>query len=290
MQELDPGLYPGVEEDVYHRSELWSVAVNQSTLKAYAKSEAHGRHSETLPSAASRPQIKGSAFHCRSMEPELFDGQFAVAPKVDRRTKAGKQAFAEFEAEHAGKVILTDSEFADVVAMSDAVRAHPIGRALLEGEGQTELSMVWESPYQTSPKTLCKGRMDRLTNFEGVPCIVDLKSAQDANPSTWGTTCGRWGYDVQNAFYLDGLYTLYPAERRFLHLVVESAPPFAVSVCELDEFSVDEGRIKVEKWLARFAHAKKAGVYEGYANQVHQVELPAWARDKDTGEFDVYIP
>ena len=92
---------------------------------------------------------------------------------------------------------------------------------------------------------------------------------------------GRYSYDLQAAFYLDGLATLHPGERRFIFVVVEKTAPFGVSVCELEQFSLNEGRIKAERALAAYAKAHATDTYDGYEPVIHQIQTPMWARVKD---------
>ena len=84
--------------------------LSYSSIKQFAKSPNHflqyiNREQETTPA-----MIKGSAFHVLTLEPDKFLDQYAIAPKVDRRTKAGKETWANFSSENEGKQILTSQD------------------------------------------------------------------------------------------------------------------------------------------------------------------------------------
>ncbi len=91
----------GIEE--YHAG----PGVSKSDLDLIARSPAHYRAQKAAPREATPAMIIGSAFHTATLEPEKFDLEFAVAPEgIDRRTKAGKEEWAAFEAASAGKTVL----------------------------------------------------------------------------------------------------------------------------------------------------------------------------------------
>jgi hypothetical protein len=263
-----------------HSYRVWDAA-NQSVLKSYLRSPAHGRHDQINPSSPTAAMLLGTAIHAAVLEPDLFDSEFVAAPVADARTKVGRALKAEHEARHPGKTSLPAKEFDLVLAARQAIYDNPIAAKLLGGDGQNELSYVWESDYPGAEGTLCKARVDRLTTLDGVPCLVDLKTSVDATPSEFQKSVGRFGYDLQAAFYLDGLATLYPGDRRFIFIVVEKTAPFGVSVCELEQFSLTEGRIKAERGLAAYAKAHATNIFDGYESVIHQIQTPQWARIKD---------
>ncbi len=279
------GLHKGIEFEDY----LAWEAVSRSTISDFERSAAHGRQAMTRPARATAAMKVGSATHAAILEPETFEAGWVAAPKVDRRTKAGRETWANFEAANSTREVLTAEEFARVEAMRQSVFAHPIARRLLTEPGEVELSFAWEREVKGAGTVLCKGRADRFTVFDGSPVLLDLKTTEDASPDADGfvRSCAKFGYALQAAWYLDGMAAIAPGERRFLFVAVEKSPPYAVAVHELDQWSVNSGRIQYERLLARYATAKTTDTWEGYPNQVHQIELPVWARRQMEGdEFD----
>lgn len=286
------GLHRGIPADEYH--DEWD-AVNCSTLKLFAGdfaaevSDAHARAVLTSPPKDSAAFRVGRAVHAAVGEPEEFAKGWVAAPKLNRRTKDGRKAWADFEAANSSREVLTADEFAQVNAIKVSVLTHPIGRRLYKEPGEAELSFVWEREVEGFGPVLCKGRADRFTVFEGTPVVVDLKTTENASPGEDGFVrqVGKYNMAMQAAWYLDGLNAVAPAERRFLFLAVEKKPPFAVCVHELDQWSLESGRIQCERLLARYCNAMKTETWAGYPNVVNQLELPPWTRRKMEGDsFD----
>ncbi len=140
-------------------------AMNCSTLKKVAQSPLHAQHELTTPSEPSQAFVIGDAFHGLVLEPERFDAEYALGLDCGKRTKADKEAWAEWLAEHPLQTALKHEEWDAVHAMREAVLAHPTAAEIMDGEGQNELTMVWEDP---ATGTLCKGRADRLTTLDGL--------------------------------------------------------------------------------------------------------------------------
>ena len=66
--------------------------ISASGLKSiYKKSVYHFINQKPFESSA---MALGTAVHCAMLEPEMYYKEFHVMPKIDRRTKAGKEQFA----------------------------------------------------------------------------------------------------------------------------------------------------------------------------------------------------
>ena len=105
--------------------------VSLSALKAFAKSPNHYIqyiHRKREPSTA---MTLGSAIHCALLEPQELNKRYAFLPDINRRTKAGKEAYAQFQSLHEGKEILPQAEYERLLLVRDAVSRNPdeIGRA-----------------------------------------------------------------------------------------------------------------------------------------------------------------
>ena len=102
-----------------NRSEYQALAaLNYSGAKELLKSPAHYQTWLAAPQKESAALRVGSAVHAAVLEPGHYAADFAVAPDVDRRTKEGKEKWAEFQTLHAGKTILTTDEAELVGAVS----------------------------------------------------------------------------------------------------------------------------------------------------------------------------
>jgi hypothetical protein len=263
-----PGLYENVPENVYR---AWR-AVSQSALKPLRRSPAHARWEYLNPSSSPTTDL-GSAIHCVALEPAALETRFAVRPPgIDGRTKEGKAALAKWRDESAGKIMLEQrDDFETLRGVRDALLDHPTARELLTAPGFTEASALWRFG-----ETACKGRMDRIVEFDGAECVVDLKSCEDASPQGFARTVEKWGYHVQSAFYLDGLDEIEAAERRWLWIAAEKTPPYGVAIYEPDLVWLDYGRAQYRAWLAQWETCSKSGLWPSYPTQCQVIEAPEW--------------
>ena len=85
--------------------------ISHSALKAFAKSPNHYLQYVAGEAPRTDAMIAGSALHCFVLEPHEFDARYIVAPKVDRRTKEGKEIFEAFSQQAAGRDVLTQADF-----------------------------------------------------------------------------------------------------------------------------------------------------------------------------------
>lgn len=253
---------------------------NFSTLKHFARSPAHGFEAMHHPPEPTDALEFGNAVHLAIFEPERLAKEYAVLPAIDRRTKEGKAEWARFEAEHPGRSYLNADKWMALEGIRksvDAFSAQQVkecGESLLSGEGKVEVAVVWTD---AETGVLCKGRLDRFGSFLGHSIVVDLKTTEDARPFAFARSCAKFSYHAQSAMYVDGLASLSPRERRFVHVVVEKSPPFAVAAYELDDEAIAHGRTLYRSWLKQFKECKESGIWPAYPAGINPLALPSWA-------------
>ena len=250
------------------------AGANYSTLKHYARSPAHAREQMLHPKEPTEAMEIGTAVHVAALEPERFGAEYVRSIKVDRRTKEGKAAWAEFEAEHAGKSILAPEDHESVRSMAAALRAHAIVGPLLSEPGMCEVSAYW-TDNDTGAE--CKGRIDKLLGYAGESYVLDLKKTKDARASLFAAQIARLGYHVQAAWYLDGLDSIAPHRRRYVWIAVEEDSPHGIALYEPDETTLMQGRDECRQYLKTHLECLKSGVWPGYPTEVRMLTLPKWA-------------
>lgn len=268
---MEPGIYKSLTYDEYAVID----AVRSSDLKGFARSALHARHAMLNP-VESAAMVLGQALHVALLESDRFRSTYAAAPKCDRRTVAGKADWAAFQAANAGRIVLTEDEMNECLALEAAARNHPVAHALLYAPGVNEASLVWNHASGLQGKA----RLDRLTTYEDFSTIVDVKTARDASPQRFAADAARFGYHVQAAWYLGGADALAPIARRFVFLVLEKEPPYAVACYELDEQFLAAGRIECERALTSYKNAKESGVWPGYPARISTLYAPGWLTTK----------
>jgi len=273
--QVDPGIYPGVKFDEYSE---WA-GINFSSLRHFGKTPAHA-HYEAGHQKDTASKDFGHMVHTVVLEPESLSAEYIVAPKVDRRTKKGKAAWAAFEARAEGRIIVKEDDFQKARSIVLNIRDHMTIRELLAAKGHNELSMVWEDPEFG---VLCKGRIDRLCEFNGVGWIVDIKThGHPASTHSFQKAVADYGYHEQMSFYRRGLEVLRPLPdgappRKSAWLVAESQPPNCVRLFESEDAALEMGADKVAEHLSTYSRCMETGVWPAWDQGMEVAGLPAWA-------------
>lgn len=246
------------------RSELWRI--RESPLKfKYAK-----EHPEE-PTAA---LLFGQVFHKLALEPVSFHDEFAVAPVVDRRTKEGKQKWAEFVEISADKTVVPREMYDQATMMCASLLAVPFAAKLLQG--QREVPFFWRDDITGEE---CKCRVDCLNTSLSQPVVVDLKSTGDASTEAFTKSAINYGYDFQAAMYSDGVERNLMQKPLFVFIAVEKEPPYAVNILQADELMLRRGQGLFRTYMDTYHDCKVSGNWYGYlgkANQINTLALPSW--------------
>jgi exodeoxyribonuclease VIII len=235
--------------------------ISHSALKAFAKSPNHYLQYVAGEAPRTDAMIAGSALHCFVLEPHEFDARYIVAPKIDRRTKEGKQEFEAFSVQATGRDILTLADFENIVRMRDAIFQSEEARGLIES------CMVYEQSIATELQGIeFRGVADGL----GANWILDIKTTQDASPEAFQRQAFNLGYHEQAA-----LYTQAFGEYRFYWIVVESAAPHNVAVYQQSARAHRLATDRVARLIEQFKNWD--GTPAGYFGGVRELDLPNWA-------------
>lgn len=211
----------------------------------------------------------GTAAHALLLEGR--DAVFIVGA-LDWRTADAKAMREEARAE--GKIPLLSAQWQEVQRMCEAVReqldALDVDPVPLT-DGKPEQTLVWEEQG-----ILCRARLDWLRDDRAA--IDDLKTTSaSANPEAWTRrTLWDMGADIQAAFYLRGLAALGEKVRDFRWIVVETYPPYALSVVSLTPQAFELADAKVEYALNLWKRCLEADDWPGYPIQVAYAEAPGW--------------
>lgn len=276
------GIYVGLDYDTYAQID----AVNQSYLNQFAKSPKHAQYWRAMGgSEETAARAFGSAVHLALLEPSNFDREVLCIPKLDKRTTAGKKAWAEFKGKADGRIILQPDDHDRVKHVARSIVEHPTARLLFASKGGNEVSIVWTDP-ETGVR--CKARVDRITQLNGTPVVMDLKTTRDVTPRKFQTSLVDYGYDIQGGFTLAGLDVLRPIangsapQRVFVFLAVESDGPFDVGVFHLNEEAVLHAQQRIRRMLKQYAQCKASGVWPGKVGDgVELLDLPEWSYKRE---------
>jgi len=275
-----PDEWEGLENADYHRHS----AVSKSHLDLVARSPLHywaryvdQKRVEPEPTPA---MLLGTAVHTHILELPEWDARYIAAPDgIDRRTKAGKEAWAAFEAESTGRTVISRADAELVMAMGRAVHSHPAAAMLLALPGKAETTHIW---IDEASGLQCKCRPDWLTDDGSL--IVDLKTTEDASPAGFRKSIASWRYHVQASWYLDGLERATGKRpEQFIFICVEKKAPHAVAVYAADAEMIEAGAKQARLDLDTLAVCKAADSWPGYSDQIETISLPPWMRPKADG-------
>jgi hypothetical protein len=242
-------------------------ALNQSGAKELLKSPAHYQAYLARTREESKALRVGTAVHKLALEGlDAYNATHAVAPEVDKRTSAGKAAWAEFSTANEGKTILTAEEGALVDAVSNAaakcMKEHGIVLSKTEVMFTTFLG-----------DTLVKCAIDGISD-DGY--IYDLKTCEDASPQGFLQAVRKYRYNLQAYFYRHAVESAYKCRvLGFRFCVVEKEPPFASAIYELGPELMTQAAFDFERALKTYKECTESGEWPGYQKEVTTIDLAA---------------
>jgi hypothetical protein len=261
-----PGIYEDIPAETYHQ---WDAISNSWLGKLADKSPKHFKWERDHPVPPSEAMIRGSVLHKLCLEAMSFSDEFAVAPEVNRRTKAGKADWAKFCELSEGKMVVDRKTFDTCRAMAKELMRHKVTRELL-ADGQPEVSIVW-SDEDTG--ILCKARLDYLLP----PMVGDVKTTRDGDARAFSNSSASYGYYRQAAFYLDGARACGLDVSTFVFATVESAQPHDVVAYAANRNFVTAGRKRYRRALFVYKACLESGNWPGRNETgVEELELPYW--------------
>jgi len=254
-------------------------AISKSHLDKIARSPLHywARYVDpkrVMPKPTPSMRL-GSAVHTHVLELDKWDQEWTVAPAgIDRRTKAGKEVWAKFEAEAAGRTVLSSDDAEHVMHMGRAVLGHPAAAMLLAMNGKAETTHMWRD---TATGLQCKCRPDWLSDDGKI--VVDLKTTRDASPRGFRHSLMQYRYHCQAAWYCHGVeQSLGVRPEAFIFIAVESDAPYGVGVYAADEEMIEAGWKLCQRDLQKIADCREANRWPSYSDAIETLSLPDWAK------------
>lgn len=273
MSMLEPwpgeGIHKNVTSGVYHS---WGGASN-SRLSNFEDTPAYARYQIENPQEPTKPMILGNRVHSAYFEPDIFNEQHLIEPKCKKSSKEDKATWAEFEEllKSSGKEGISEKDFEEVNLIVGALGAHPDVRALKEYFEDVELSLAWKDAECGIP---CKARLDAYS--ASTETIFDLKTTSDAAEGKFSKAIFDFGYHRQAAFYLDAATHLAIPAKYFIHIVVETKPPYQIQCFRLSDEVINFGREQVRGFLKMFAACIQTEKWPSYPLGLKTINLPTY--------------
>tara|TARA_R110000868_G_scaffold335547_1_gene596403 strand:- start:5067 stop:5897 length:831 start_codon:yes stop_codon:yes gene_type:complete len=275
MTTYKDGIYD-ISNDEYHASN----GISRSRLMLLDKSPYHFWY-ETLSGLAEKRESTpamaiGSAFHTLLLEPEKFSNEYAVAPKIDRRTKQGKEDYETFMQETAGKILLSDDQFVKVNNMVELVNKHEIVTTLLD-EAVFEQSIFWTDEetglqFKTRP------------DIWSAKMVVDLKTTADASSYAFTRSAMNYGYYLQAGMAFEACKAIGKPFEMFVILACEKEAPHVPAVYMMDDEALQFGIAQFSNYKKKLKACLDADKWEGYP--VQELGIPKYATQQLENEND----
>lgn len=266
-QKFEDGIHD-ISNAAYHASE----GVSRSALWKLRKSPAHYWHEYLNPDFV-KPEpspalVLGNLVHCLVLEEDKLEDEFAFIPSVDRRTKAGREEYAEFLEHSQGKSVVTPEMFAQAEAMAESVGKNEYSKGLFDG------ARIEQSIYFTHKATgiQVKARPDSIKN--GVVC--DLKTTADASLRAFQSSAFTYGYYTQAGIISRALESIGERMDKFVMLCVEKTAPYATATYVLDDEAIEYGTTLFDELMIKYAECLNADRWPAY--ELRTLEIPGYAR------------
>ncbi len=250
-------------------------AISRSELFEMSKSPEKFKYYKENPKPPTESLVLGQLFHTLVLQPENFEKEYIVMHNVDRRTKIGKQIYAEFLEQSKEKTVVNEDMLETAKAMCSSVLSNEYVKKLLKGKA--EVALFWTDELTGEE---CKIRVDMLTDLGEFIAIVDFKSAADAETEAFMRSAIKYGYDLQSGQYTEGVEKQgYKKPTVFVFVVVEKEPPYSVNILQADELFIRRGKDLFREYIGIYHDCKTTGEWYGYLgkfNQINNLSLPAW--------------
>lgn len=265
---LDEGIYFGLDEDIYHTD----PALSYSGMKKLHKSLAFYWFTSPLNIEADRRTVYesdsdalkvGRAMHTYLLEgPEKFKEKYFVSPgepwDLPRREMVANYEFKKMQEQR--RLVMGDDEIKEMFT-----------------GGKAEISIFWRDP-ETGIMLRC--RVDYMRILSTTICATDYKSCRDASSWSCGRDVVKFGYDIQNAIYSEGIHRIrellqerkvkvygddideefvkrliYSDGLMFYFCFQEKKPPFMVNAFDLPINNIKLGAIWGREAITKYVEA-----------------------------------
>ena len=236
------------------RSDLWTIH----------KSPAHFKERMDNPTEPTPSLLFGIACHMAILEPNRFITTYRIIPEINKRTKEGKKAWAEFceECERNSQIPISRADYDTILAMKTNLSNDPLASLFLNGKHETE--WYWDDPITGIP---LKCKCDIITDYQGKKYIVDYKTTDSCEDGHFERNVNKYGYQFQAGFYTSGLKEVTGENYGFAFLSQEKKPPYACRVYLCSDMFIEKGKEIFRNLVNRYHLCKTTDNWFGYAGQ-----------------------
>lgn len=261
LRQLSMDIYQSL--DAYSRSDLMLMKKSAYHLRAKKERLYAAEEKETFS------MILGELLHCLVLEPEEVVNRYIGMPNIDRRTKEGKAAYAEFMASADGKTVIDQKTFDIAGYMASNIIDQQIAKSALKG-CLIERSIVW---HDDESGLDFKCRPDAYNPENGV--VVDLKTTKDASYRAMQGSSARYGYFLQAAMIREALQFYNMPFSKYLLICVENSEPYVYRPLIIGDAALDSGLAEFNYLKKKLATCLHEETFEHYP--LAELLYPSWA-------------
>lgn len=288
----EPGIYDDVPETVYHSDPIHPASLSSSIAKLIvSRSPRHAwhEHPKLNPAKALDDEDKPTRVkEIGTVAHKLILGRGRDVQEItadDYKSKAAQQDRVAAYAAGRAPILSPDLEHALEIEKAAREQLAATEFANVFDQGKPEVTLVWRDRYGSMKRARVDWMPDAARNG-GHITVVDLKTTGGTAASEdWQRTAFDMGYDIQDAFYREGLQTLIPGvlSVRFAFIVLEQSPPYGLTVNEFGGQALFEAVELVDMASRMWAACMKRGVWPSYAPETTHMDPPKWRSER--GEY-----
>ena len=261
------------EEEYHNHTSLSASIIKRLVVNDETYEVANGIKTEPTPAME-----LGTLVHCLILEPEKFKDTYAVMPKCDLRTTAGKALKADFEQNANGKKVVSETDFDTAMKCVESFKNNTVSNLIKKGKPEQKF-------FSELDNVPIRGMLDWYDEERGM--IVDLKTTQNF-ADMFVKECGDRMYNIQASFYVDLLTSLGKNVSDFIFVGIQTKAPYKITVVRLNQIDIEDGReaykVGIDIWKDIKANPEKYNkelcVNPSDGGVVFDYVTPMWARYK----------
>ncbi len=200
----------------------------------------------------SKAMIIGSATHSFLLEKDKFLSEFYIMPKIDKRSKDGKEKFAWHNKRAEGKMIIDDNDYQILQQMEHNRDKIDLAKKYCKGE-------IEKSFFGQYDGIDIRIRPDIINFKEG--WIGDIKTTRNIKPSKFKYECKNFNYHLQAHFYS---YMLGLDPKAFRIIAIENVHPYKIDVFKFSDEMLEEGEMLWRTGLNQYKNYLESGEISGH--------------------------
>lgn len=254
-------------------------SISQSGLKNLAKCPLYYKYRKEN-SIETEAMKTGRMIHTYILEQEKFEDEYFITPKITRRGKA----WEELKEKADKKIIVFDEELENAKGMRDMLMKLEFFKDSLE-KSSKEVSIFWQDD---DVGVDCKARIDGYSGYYNI--LYDLKTTRDCLSSSFKRQFFSLRYQIQAAFYMDGIAKVTgKMPQGFILFAVEKEPPFLCKSYFIDfrDETIQTGRDEYKYLLNLYSECQDKNNFDkAFENEMERIDyLPNWYNKLSPEEF-----